>query len=69
VLCTELEVAEGRVTGRLANNNCNGEEKLRRIKAELALEEYSEIYAYGDSSGDTAMLSIATQPHFKPFRN
>ncbi|MCU0335408.1 MAG: haloacid dehalogenase-like hydrolase [Chitinophagaceae bacterium] len=62
-------VSASAVTGRLANNNCNGEEKLRRIKAELALEEYSEIYAYGDSSGDTAMLSIATQPHFKPFRN
>ncbi len=48
--------------------NCKGKEKVRRIQQILSLEDYETIYAYGDSSGDTAMLALAHHAHYKPFR-
>jgi len=59
LLATRLEVADGRLTGRLAAKNCYGPEKVRRIKAAYNLEEFSQIYAYGDSPGDAEMLALA----------
>lgn len=59
LLSTELEFIDKKVTGKFKTANCHGEEKVNRIKAHLSLEEYETIYAYGDSSGDDAMLAIA----------
>jgi phosphatidylglycerophosphatase C len=59
LLATQLEVADGRLTGRLGTKNCYGPEKVRRIKAAYNLEEFSKIYAYGDSPGDREMLALA----------
>ena len=58
-----------RFTGELDGPNCNGEEKVRRVRAHVREEIYSEVIAYGDSSGDKAMLAMADQGHFKPFRD
>lgn len=69
LLCTELEVINEKITGRLASTNCNGTEKLNRVNEVLQLSAFQEVYVYGDSAGDKALLSIATQPHFKPFRH
>ena len=63
LLCTELEFIDNKVTGKFLTKNCHGQEKVNRIKKYLSLEEYDTIYAYGDSSGDDEMLSIATKPH------
>ncbi|MGA9756683.1 MAG: HAD-IB family hydrolase [Desulfobaccales bacterium] len=63
LLATQLEVAEGRLTGRLGTKNCYGPEKVRRIKAAYNLEEFSRIYAYGDSPGDREMLALADCAH------
>jgi HAD superfamily phosphoserine phosphatase-like hydrolase len=49
------------------NPNCNGIEKLNRIKAEYPELNNYEIYAYGDSRGDKNMLSIATYKFYKSF--
>lgn len=62
VLCTEMEVADGRYTGRMATANCHGEEKLRRLQAWLAAEfgaAQPVLHAYGDTSGDRPMLRLA----------
>lgn len=67
LLCTEMEVNDNRLTGKFSTPNCNGEEKLKRIKELIDLEDYSMIYAYGDTKGDEAMLSIATKPLFQHF--
>ncbi len=64
---TQLEVADGKITGRLASANCNGVEKINRIKGYLKLTDYATIYAYGNSSGDKPMLSLAEQPFYKKF--
>jgi HAD superfamily hydrolase (TIGR01490 family) len=56
------------LTGRFEGANCHGEEKVRRIKAGWSLEDYDEIYAYGDSPGDIPMLGLATVSFYRPFR-
>lgn len=59
-LCTELEAENGKLTGRFASPNCYGEEKVRRLKIRFAdRSAFSEIHAYGDSSGDLPMLQWA----------
>lgn len=51
------------VDGHIQGLNCYGKEKADRIKAWMKAENRipSFTYAYGDSSGDTEMLSIANQ--------
>ncbi|NJC42592.1 phosphatidylglycerophosphatase C [Brevundimonas alba] len=58
--------ADDRVTGAFAGPNCRGEEKVRRLKAAYG-EAMQLTAAYGDTSGDTEMLSIAAEPGFRVF--
>ena len=59
LLSTELLFENQKYSGKFSTKNCHGVEKLNRIKEHLSLDDYDTIYAYGDSSGDTQMLSIA----------
>lgn len=69
LICTYLKYNnEGKFTGKIDGKNCNEDEKVRRIKEEINLSEYKTVYAYGDTSGDKAMLAMATHGEFKPFR-
>ena len=67
-LATQLEVKDGKLTGKISGANCYGVEKERRIKECYTLTNYDEVIAYGDSSGDLQMLALANQQHYKPFR-
>ena len=60
---------DGKITGKLINGNCYGNEKVLRVMRLVNIEDYEEIYAYGDSRGDKELLSIAHKPFYKPFRN
>ena len=68
LIATRLEVKNNQLTGKINEFNCYGEEKVRRIMQNYRLSEYDAIFAYGDSSGDKPMLSLATRSHYKPFR-
>jgi HAD superfamily hydrolase (TIGR01490 family) len=68
LIATKLETANGRITGNICGRNCNGIEKVERIREQINLSEYKYIYAYGDSPGDMEMLKIATHSYYKPFR-
>lgn len=70
VLGTQIEVEDGKLTGRFKSNNCYGKEKVHRIAEVLKSFERSEyeIEAFGDSRGDKEMLAFADKEHFKPFR-
>ena len=68
LIATELEFKDNRVTGKFKTPNCYGEEKVKRLKKLYNLNDYNYIYAYGDSSGDNALLSIANESRYKPFR-
>lgn len=64
---TRLEIVDGKITGKIYGHNCYGPEKAARIKTQIDLSNYSEIYAYGDSRGDKEMLDLAHHPHYKYF--
>jgi phosphatidylglycerophosphatase C len=68
VLCTEMEVQDGRYTGHLATPNCHGEEKVRRLQAWLTQGPNAQepvLHAYGDTSGDKPMLRMAQQAWYR----
>ena len=65
VIGTLLEKKDGKMTGKIIGKNCFGDEKLRRLKQELPLEDYEYIYAYGDSKGDLALLNFASESYMK----
>lgn len=67
LLCTKMQFENGKFSGRFANINCNGEEKANRVKASMDLKDYGPIYAYGNSSGDDALLALADYPHYRLF--
>jgi phosphatidylglycerophosphatase C len=69
LISTQLEVKNGRITGKIEGKNCHGEQKVVCIKELWNLSEYKEIYVFGDSSGDLPMLALATRSFYKPFRN
>jgi phosphatidylglycerophosphatase C len=68
IIATQLETVEKLLTGKINGQNCNGEEKTIRIRSAYDLSQYDEIYCYGDSDGDKAMLALATKAFYKPFR-
>ncbi len=67
LICTQMEFSQEKFTGRFATPNCNGEEKVNRIKAYLNVDEFSPVFAYGNSSGDKPMLALADHGFYKHF--
>jgi phosphatidylglycerophosphatase C len=61
-LSTSLELdANGRITGRMLGGNCRGTEKATRLRSHIGEDEVL-LWAYGNSSGDDAMLALADHP-------
>jgi phosphatidylglycerophosphatase C len=62
VVATRLEVdGSGLLTGRYEGANCRGDEKLRRLRqwVERWGEQPENVWAYGNSRGDLAMMRSA----------
>ncbi len=68
IIATKLLYVNGKITGEIDGLNCYGNEKARRIVEKYTLENYTEIFAYGDSAGDKEMLALAHKGFMKPFR-
>lgn len=68
LIASRVQVRDGRMSGCLDGFNCNGDEKVRRIRQKYDLSAFERIFAYGDSKGDLAMLSLAHERFYKPFR-
>lgn len=68
LISTQLEVIDGKLSGKILGNNCHGNEKVRLISGQYQLSDFTNIYAYGDSKGDLPMLQLANQSFYKPFR-
>jgi phosphatidylglycerophosphatase C len=64
LICTELEVKDGRLTGRYSGGDCSGREKARRVRERYALAQYPVIYAYGDTPEDAELLALAHRRFF-----
>lgn len=63
LICTEIEVIDGVITGNTISGDCSSSEKQKRIEARYNLEDYDTIYAYGDTPEDTEMLALAQPEH------
>lgn len=68
LIATELEVVDGRLTGQFSTPNCNGKEKVRRIKEKYDLSNYEEIHVFGNSEGDRPMLALGTHQYYQYFK-
>jgi phosphatidylglycerophosphatase C len=66
-IATKMEVIDGKITGRYIGKNCYGEEKLKRLKEQIELQDYTCIYGYGDSLGDREFLEICDKKHYQYF--
>ena len=68
VLGTQIEVIDGRLTGRFLTNNCYGQEKVNRLLTLYPDRSTYHLIAYGDSRGDQQLLAFADEAHYRPFR-
>lgn len=67
LVSTRAEFKNGVFTGNFVGKNCNGNEKLVRIKEEINDSKYDKIIAFGDTSGDRPMLKWANEGHYQFF--
>ncbi|WP_426477595.1 HAD family hydrolase [Chryseobacterium sp. CBSDS_008] len=67
LVSTRAEFKNGIFTGNFIGKNCNGKEKLIRIKEEINNSKYDKIIAFGDTSGDRPMLKWANEGHYQFF--
>lgn len=65
VIGTKMQFIEGRLSGFFNGKNCNGQEKKARIEKDYRLSDYESTYAYGNSSGDVAMLELVDYAFFR----
>ena len=65
LLCSSLEVENGRLTGRFRGAQCVGAEKSRRVRETCKLDDFSVVYAYGDTKEDLDLLSIADKKYYR----
>jgi len=69
LIATKLAFKNGKLIEKFASPNCNGEEKVNRIRQEINLQQFDYIFAYGDTKGDFPMLSLAHKTHFQYFKD
>ena len=67
LLATRAEFKKDIFTGNFVGNNCNGGEKVHRIKEALQGKKFDKTIAFGDTSGDKEMLEWANESHFEFF--
>jgi phosphatidylglycerophosphatase C len=68
LLGTTMEFdSDNKVTGTFVGPNCRGPEKVRRLKVAYG-DDVTIIAAYGDTSGDHAMLAAADLTGYQVFR-
>lgn len=67
LIATRLEFKNGIFTGKLDSLNCNGVEKVNRIKEYLNLTDFNSVSAYGNSHGDKSMLELADKKFYNKF--
>ena len=67
LLSTQAEFKNDKFTGNFIGKNCNGVEKVNRIKEAIEGKKFDKIIAFGDTSGDREMLAWANESHFEFF--
>ena len=69
LICTEMALDQGMLTGHLHTPNCHGEQKVVRLTQWLDAQGLRRggitLYAYGDSPGDKPMLRLADHAWYR----
>ncbi|MFK7949367.1 MAG: HAD-IB family hydrolase [Saprospiraceae bacterium] len=65
LICTNLLYENGIYTGKFASSNCDKQEKVNRIKAIYNKNDFDKVIAFGNSSGDKAMLNWANEGYYR----
>ncbi|MCL1109481.1 HAD-IB family hydrolase [Shewanella schlegeliana] len=59
LICSEMAIDGNRYSGYYSTGDCSCEAKAYKVSQEFDLSRYSQIYAYGDTKEDLAMLALA----------
>jgi phosphatidylglycerophosphatase C len=59
VICSEMAIVNGHLTGAMRGGDCRGAEKARRVVAYLVEQPSSRVWAYANGETDQPLLSIA----------
>lgn len=66
-IATQMEVIDGKLSGKFESENCYGPEKARRIQQRYDLSQFERIHVFGDSRGDKEMLALGTHSFYRFF--
>lgn len=67
LISTQAKFDNGIYTGLFLTKNCNGQEKVNRIKKVIEGKKFHKTIAFGDTSGDQEMLNWANEGFFRFF--
>lgn len=59
LICTQVEIHNGFITGQYSTPDCSSEQKKIRVHDAYHLNDYAHVYAYGNSYEDLQMFSLA----------
>jgi HAD superfamily hydrolase (TIGR01490 family) len=63
LICSLTEIKNSQYTGQYTSEDCSHEQKKMRVIHQYAIDQYQQIFAYGNSHEDHAMLSMADIPY------
>ena len=66
---TQLEVVEGKLTGRITGHNCRCAQKVARLESVYGSLNNYHLRAWGDTRGDHELLLAAQDPHWRHFHH
>lgn len=67
LISTELEIIDGKLTGRIVGHNCRREEKVKRLEQVYGDLSQYHLRAWGDTRGDFELLQAAQDAHWRHF--
>ena len=67
LICNQVEIINGKLTGNFIGHDCSANEKSRRVESAYNLDSYNNIYAYSDTVEDKELLQLANYPFYRHF--
>ena len=65
LLCTQLEIINNRITGKMLSGNNHGEVKVVNLRGAYDLDTYRQTYGYGDTKGDLSFLELVDRATYR----
>ena len=65
LLCSSLELRDGKLTGRYFGRQCVKSEKARLVQEQFPPDDFSRVFAYGDTPEDRELLALAHEAYYR----